>query len=239
MLDVFISGLEKQTGKTLVAAGLSATMQSLAYTTSVYKPIQTNANVLNGFKSSPDLLTIKRFDANVNTLSTFMISGSASPFVSSYEDKINISIDTIFNEYRAMSNMTECNIVEGANSIASPIADNMTELDLVRGLRLPLLLVVNPSKTSIDNVIMGLNYVSSNKINLLGVIVNQYNENSENLEEKYFPQILKEYSGVKILGILPDYSDISKLAPETLIADILNKVSLEEIFRVKIAKLYN
>ena len=239
MLDVFISGLEQQTGKTLVTSGLAATMQSLAYYTSVYKPIQTNAKVLNGFKSSPDLLTIKRFDSNINTLSTYMITGANTPFVSAYEDKVSISIDTIFNEYRVMSNLTECNIVEGCNSIASPIVENLTELDIVRGLRLPLVLVINPSKSSIDSVIMGLNYISSNKINILGVIVNQYNENSDNLEEKYFPQILKEYSSVKILGVLPDYGDVTKLAPEILISDILNRVSLEEIFRVKIAKLYN
>lgn len=215
MLNIFISGLERQTGKTLVTSGLAATMQSLSYSTSVYKPIQTGAKILNGFKSSPDLSVIKRIDSNINTLSTYMISGSESPFVSAYEDKVSISIDTIFNEYRTMSNLTECNIVEGSNSIASPIADNMTEVDIIRGLRLPLVLVINPSKTSMDKVLMGLNYITSNKINLLGVVINQYNENSENLEEKYFPQILKEYTeGVNILGSLPDYGDTSKLAPE-------------------------
>ncbi len=239
MLNIFISGLEPQTGKTLVASGIAATMQSLSYSTSVYKPIQTGAKILNGFKSSPDLSAIKRVDSNINTLSTYMISGSGAPFVSAYEDKVSISIDTIFNEFRSMSNLTECNIIEGCNSIASPIAEHMTELDIVRGVRVPLILVVNPSKTSIDKVLMGLNYISSNKINLLGIIINQYNENSENLEEKYFPQILKEYSGVNVLGVLPDYGDLSKLAPEVLISDILNNVQLEDIFRIRIAKLYN
>ena len=43
MLNVFISGLERQSGKTIVTAGLAATMQSLSYSTSVYKPIQTGA----------------------------------------------------------------------------------------------------------------------------------------------------------------------------------------------------
>ena len=67
MLNIFISGLEPQTGKTLVASGIAATMQSLSYSTSVYKPIQTGAKILNGFKSSPDLLAIKRVDPDINT----------------------------------------------------------------------------------------------------------------------------------------------------------------------------
>ena len=65
MLNVFISGLERQSGKTIVTAGLAATMQSLSYPTSVYKPIQTGATELNGFKSSPDLALIKRVDSNI------------------------------------------------------------------------------------------------------------------------------------------------------------------------------
>lgn len=60
---------------------------------------------------------------------------------------------------------------------------------------------------------------------------------SEDLEEKYFPQILKEYANINILGILPDYGNIANLTPDTLIADILNKVKIEEIFGLEIAKL--
>ena len=54
MLNVFISGLERQSGKTIVTAGLAATMQRVAYTTSDYKPIQTGGTELSGFKSKPD-----------------------------------------------------------------------------------------------------------------------------------------------------------------------------------------
>jgi len=239
MLNVFISGLERQSGKTLVAAGLAATMQSLSYSTSVYKPVQTGAKIMNGFKSSPDLAYIKHVDANINVVSTYMLSSTHSPFVGAYEDQVSINVDTIYNEFRALSNTTDCNIIEGCNSISSPIQENITELDIVRGLRVPLILTVNPSITPIDRVISGINFIVSNKINFLGIIITQYDENSENLEEKYFPQILKQFSNVNVLGILPNYGDIAKLAPESLISDILNNVKIEDIFRVKIAKLCN
>ncbi|MCM1339280.1 MAG: dethiobiotin synthase [Muribaculaceae bacterium] len=238
MLNIFISGLEPQTGKTLVASGLAATMQSLSYSTSVYKPIQMNAKSLNGFKSSSDLSFVKRIDSNINTLATYMLSGNESPFVSAYEDKVTVSFESIFNDFRTVSNLTECNIVEGCNSIASPILEKMTEINLIRDLRLPLVLVLNPALTPIERILLGLNYIHANRINLLGVIITQYNESSEKLEQRYFPQILKEYSDVNILGILPEYDDVTNLPPEKLIEDVLNNIKLEEIFRVKIAKLY-
>lgn len=237
MLNVFISGLEPQTGKTIVTAGLAATMQSLSYSTCVYKPIQTKAEMLNGFKVSSDLALIKRVDSNITTGSTYMMKSSAPPFVSAYEDGFKIDISSILTEFQGFSQMTDCNIVEGSNSISTPVAQYMTEIDIVKALRLPLVLVVNPKKTPIDNVITGLNFIQNSQVNLSGIIINQYNENSQSLEEKYFPQILKEYTEAKVLGMLPDYEKISLITPETLIADILTNVDIESIFGLEIAKL--
>ena len=100
-----------------------------------------------------------------------------------------------------------------------------------------MLLVLNPKKSTIEDAIMGINYVNSQHLNLLGVIVNNYEENSFYLEEKYFPQFVEEYTNAKILGTLPHYSDMQKLTPETLIADVLNNINIEDIFGLKIAKL--
>ncbi|MBQ8460166.1 dethiobiotin synthase [bacterium] len=237
MLNVFISGVEKQSGKTLVCAGLASTMQSLSYTTCVYKPVQSNAIDMNGFKISPDLSFIKKFDSNIVTQSTYALCGSNSPFVSSYENGVKIDINAILAEYRSLHGGTDCNILEGSNSISSPIAEYLTELDIVKTLKIPLVLVVNPKKTSIDSVISAIKYIQSEGVNILGFIVNQYDENFENLEEKYFPQIIKEYSNSNILGYLPDYGDISNLTPEILIDDVLNRINIEEVFQLKISKL--
>jgi dethiobiotin synthetase len=237
MLNVFISGIDMQTGKTLVSAGLAATMQSLSYSTGVYKPIQTGASVYNGEKFSPDLAFVKNMDSNINTSVSFLISGKSTPLVSAYSDKVAIDTKEIIDKFQMLSNINECNIVEGCNSISTLINDSLTEADIIKDLRLPLVLVVNPTKSTIDNVVTTLNYINTKKINLLGIIINQYNENSESLEQRYFPQIVKDIVGGKLLGTLPDYVDIKTLPAEMLIADILTRINLEEIFRVKIAKL--
>jgi dethiobiotin synthetase len=237
MLEVFISGLGKQTGKTVVSTGLAITMQSLAYSTAFYKPIQTGANSVNGVKTSQDLALVKRFDSNITVQSTYVLKSSSSPFVGVYEEGMKIDINAIYNEYQALARTLDCKIVEGSNSISTPVAQYLTEADIVKSLKTPLVLVVNPAKTPIDTVISGLNYVKSSRINLWGIIINQYDENSQNLEHKYFPQIIKEYSDVKVLGFLPNYENISTITPDVLISDTLNNINIEEIFGLKIAKL--
>lgn len=180
---------------------------------------------------------IKRVDSNITTGSTYLIKSTSSPFVGAYEDGLKVDINTIFTEAQGYAKLHDCNIVEGSNSLATPVAEHLTEVDIIKTLNLPLILIVNPKKTSIDNVIMGLTLVQASRVKFLGIILTQYDENSEDLEEKYFPQILKEYANINILGILPDYGNITNLTPDTLIADILNKVKIEEIFGLEIAKL--
>ncbi len=234
MLSVFISGFGSQTGKTIVTAGLAATMQSLSYSTNVYKPVCVNWQ--NGVRVS-DLDFIKKVDSNITTELSYVLESPGSPFVGAYEQGLKIDVNTIFSTYQACSQCSDCNLVEGANSISVPVAQNMTEIDIVKMLKLPLVMVVNPKKTSIDKVISGLKYIQNERVNLLGIIINCYNENSDNLEEKYFPQIIQEFSNAKLLGKLPDYGDITDLAPEILIADVLNNIDIESVFGLKIAKL--
>lgn len=231
MLSVFISGFESQTGKTIVTAGLAATMQSLSYSTNVYKPICMNSESVSWLEF------IKKVDSNISTEVSYVLKSNLSPFVGAYEEGLNIDVNTIFSTYQACAQIKDCNLIEGTNCISTPVVRNMTEIEIVKMLKLPLVMVVNPKKTSIDKVISGLRYIQSERVEFLGVIINCFDENSENLEEKYFAEILKEFTDVKILGYLPDYGDISTLAPETLIADVLNNIDIEKVFGLKIAKL--
>lgn len=237
MLSIYVSGLERQSGKTIFAAGLAATMQSLCYSTSYYKPIQTGANALNGFIQSQDTALVNMFDSNIKSSFTYAFPSKLSPLVGAYEANSKVEIQKIYNDFQSNIHLTECHIIEGANSISTPVTEKETELDIVKTLGLPLVLVLNPNKSTIDSVISGISYIISNRVNLLGVIINEFNENSQSLEEKYFPQIIKEFTHVNILGVLPNYGNINNITPDTLIADILTKVNIEELFGVKIAKL--
>lgn len=238
MLSIFVSGLNKHEGKTIVTAGIAGTMQSLSYSTSVYKPIETSAIESDGGLSSTDIMAVSNFDSNIKTTNSYLFKSSSTPIAAAYEaNNTKIDIQKIYNDYQSNIQMTECHIVEGANSIASPIDETRTEADIVKILGLPLLLVLNPKKSTIEDSIIGINYINSQHLNLLGVVINNYDESSFFLEEKYFPQFVEEYTNAKVLGTIPHYSDIQKLTPETLIADVLNNINIEEIFGLKIAKL--
>jgi dethiobiotin synthetase len=238
MLGLFVSGIKKQTGKTLVSCGLCATMQSLSYPTSYYKPIQTGAQK-SGTKLLPnDVLNVQKFDSTINASSAYLMEGEECPIVSSYESGIKkIEIQGIYNEFVSNIQMTDCHIVEGSNSISSPINEGITEVDVAKSLPIPLLMIVNPKKSTIDEVISGLNYVYSARKDIIGVIINEYDPSSNSMEERYFPQLITRYTGAKVIGTFPHYKNFETLTPGTLIEDVLNNVNLESLFGIKIAKL--
>ena len=237
MFNVFVSGLDKGCGKTIVTAGIAATMQSLGYSTSIYKPFQLGATNLSGFKKSPDIETIKYFDQNIEAKTTYLFSSTNSPFVSCYEDDMKIDIENVYEDYSKFSTFYDFNFVEGSNSISNPIIDNYTEIDLINKLQLPCILVINPKTTSLDKLILGLEYVRKHGIKLLGIIFNAIDQNSDNLEEKYYKEIISKFEDINILGTIPYYKDVNIIKPESIISDILTNFDLEKLFNMKIAKL--
>ena len=136
----------------------------------------------------------------------------------------------IMHEYKNNIMKTDCHIVEGCNSIYSPIDDKITEISLIEQFVMPLILVVNPLLSDIGEVISGINYIRANNINLMGIVINDYDITSEDIEIKYFPHLIKEFTGVKILGSLPHYANFENLEPQILISDILNRLDIEDIF---------
>lgn len=233
MLSVYIGGLKKGTGKTLLSAGLAGTMQSLNYGVSYYKPIQTGANLLND-----DAEFVNRIDKHIKTMTTYKIQSDAHPLIGAYGEGIKqIDTMTIMHDYKQNIMMTECHIVEGNNGISAPFDEKKTELNLIEQFCLPVILVINPNMTKLDEVISGVNYIHSKHVTLSGIVINDYTEDSTDLEMKYFPHLIKEFTGAKILGILPHYDNFESLSPQKLISDILNRLNVEDIFSLKIAKL--
>lgn len=233
MLSVYIAGLKKRTGKTLLAGGLAGTMQSLNYPVSYYKPIQTGMDNL-----CEDTEFIQRIDPYIKTASTYKLKSSSNPLVGAFNDGLK-KIDTIkiMHDYKQNIMTTECHIVEGNNGVSSPFDEKMTEINLIEQFCLPVILVVNPNITKIDEVISGVNYIHSKHITLSGIVINDYCENSADTEMKYFPHLIKEFTGVKILGTIPHYDNFANLFPQNLISDTLNRLNIEDIFSLKIAKL--
>ena len=235
MLNVYVTSSERKSGKSYISAGLAATMQSLGYSTSYYKPIQTAGIDINGFAQSPDVTFIKSVDPYINAHFTYLFRSEFDPLISSEIENKQIDLDYIYNEYKRISSISETTIIDGDGGILSPIATSCTNIDLIKKLSIPVLIVTTPSINAVNSTLLTINAAQERGVDIRGVIVNNIPEKCSKTLLTSIPRVIEEYTNVKVLGLVSKLS--SKLTPEDLIISILNGIDIESIFKVKIEKL--
>ena len=237
MLDVFIAGSQNDTGKTIVTAGLAATMQSLGYSTGVYAPVQKGGLAKDGHIEAPDLAYIKRADKNVKTFYSYMFASNELPLIAAEKRNVSINPELIMENYLGVKEKFDCFLVNGTNGIATPIAPNFLEIDLIKLLNLPVLFVISPYTSTINDILIMINHAVVKNVKLSGVIVTDcpYKTDDENI--KNLPKLIDKYTDTRVVGVFPQIENIYTLKPEDLISYVLSGVNLENVFKLKIAKL--
>lgn len=237
MLNIFITGIDVNSGKTLITTGIAATMQSLGYFTCVYKPIQTGSLGTNGFLQSPDLAFVKNIDPYLKTHCSYLLKAPAAPVIAAEMENIAIDKTIIKRDFDSIAKEQDCVITEGSGGIMTPIAQNYLMSDLAKTLDLPVVIVISPNSDTVNKTLLTINHAQSKGLNVRGVIINNYPENTTDIEVKTAPRLIEEYSDTKILGIVKKFDDVKKITPSDLITNILNGIDIESVFDVKIAKL--
>ena len=237
MLELFVSGSEKNSGKTFVTAGLAATMQSLGYSTCVYKPVQTGAIEHQGFVQAPDLALIKFVDPYIKTYFSYLLKDNSIPAIAAEIENVKIDKNIIVEDYKSLEKEFECAITDGTQGLSTPLADDFLEQDLVKTLNLPVLLIVSPSENSINNTLANINQATANGVKIRGVIINDCPEIIQDVNIKSMPKLIEKHTDTKILGVMPHFEDLKSINPNDLISNVLTGVDLESVFDIKIAKL--
>lgn len=237
MLQLFITSVKPNSGKTFITAGLSATMQSLGYESAVYLPVQTGAVENHGYIEAPDLVYIKNADSNIKTYCSYLLKSSDLPLFAAAAEEVLIEKDIIYEDYLSISERFDCFIVNGICGLSTPLGKNFLEEDLIKMLNLPLLLVASPLESSFNDILMTINNASSKNIKLRGVILNDCPFSTGDVNIKNLPRMIEEYSEARVLGLIPHINDMRKFKPQDLIAETLSGIDIESVFDIKIAKL--
>lgn len=237
MLELFVSGAEKNSGKTFITAGLAATMQSLGYSTCVYKPVQTGAIEKSGFIQAPDLAFIKFIDPYIKTYFSYLLKNNEIPAIAAELEHTDINKEIIYQDYLSIKKEFECIISDGTMGLATPLSDGFLEQDLVKMLEIPVLMVVSPTENSVNNTLVNINQAVSSGVKLRGVIINDCPEIIQDLSIKSMPKLIEKYTDTKILGVMPHIENLKKINPNDLISNVLTGIDIESVFDVKIAKL--
>ena len=235
MLELYVTGSDETSDKIFVTAGLTATMQSLGYSTGVYKPVDITAVDFRDKLKSSDFAFINYTDPYIETYYSYLFKENTSPLLAAAMENKIIDKNEIIADFKKVKGVNECLLVDGVNGLSSPLGKDFLEEDIVKSFDIPLLMVVSAKAQTVNNAIMTINHADEVGIKVRGVILSNYPENTEDMNIKFLPRFIEEYTKTKIMGILPAFK--KDINPNDLITAILNGVDIEGVFGIKIAKL--
>ncbi|MDR0330254.1 MAG: dethiobiotin synthase [Chitinispirillales bacterium] len=129
---------------------------------------------------------------DISLHSPYRFAPACSPHLAAREANCRIDIGHIVLAYEklAKSAAADVVIVEGAGGVLAPISDNEYMIDVMRALRIPAILVVEPSLGTLNHTFMSLRELGRSEVDVVGVVINNacginrdyiYNDNAASI----------------------------------------------------------
>ncbi len=188
MKGLFVTGTDTGIGKTIVSAAL---MNAFRQTENVcyWKPIQT------GIEEDNDTVTVKTL-ANCSAEEIhdkgIRLEKPLSPHLSARLANVEITIEETLS---FIENQTENKfwIVEGAGGILVPLNENDLMIDLMKALKLPVIIASRSGLGTINHTLLTIETLRHHGLEIFGVIMN----GEPNLENK---KAIEHYGNVSVLA---------------------------------------
>jgi dethiobiotin synthetase len=209
MKSLFITGTDTDVGKTYVTAGLAVTLQKMGIDVGVMKPYAAGTPQKKGFKSED--VEILSQAAKVSDPEDLMnpqfFKMAASPYTASKSLKVKVKVNSVLSSFKKLSKIHSMLLVEGMGGIMTPILKNYFVTDLIKEMKLPVVIVVRTKVGTINHTILTCKMCENYKIPIKGIIINNFD--SGGYQVKTLERDLESLTGIPILGTIPFIKNLS------------------------------
>jgi len=176
----------------------------------VMKPIETGVGP--GQKLGPDAQCLQKA-AEVNDPSEiicpYSLTNPVAPLAAARQEGKSISFESILHAYRKLRIQYQGMVVEGVGGLMVPLTPHLYVLDLIQALNLPTVVVGRAALGGINHLLLTVNQLLTKEIDIITIILNLPEKplgsavTSEQIRSTV--ELVKELSGVKVLGPLTHY----------------------------------
>ena len=172
---IFISGTNTEVGKTFITVNIIKLLQSKGYLVNPYKPVETGCRKrLSKLVPNDSSLFHKTIEERVSLdkINPYRFLEAISPATAIKLSKKRITINNYLTKFKSLPNC-DFSVIEGAGGLLSPLASNGFNIDLIKKIKAPTILVAKDEIGVINNVMLSLNMLKQYKIKVLAVILNR------------------------------------------------------------------
>lgn len=195
---IFITATGTEIGKTVIAAGIAASLKNAGIDVGVMKPISS------GDTSDAEYLKhVSQVNDPLSLINPISLRYPLAPSVGARLEKREIDLVRIETAFKELNEKYDFLVVEGVGGIAVPINDDMLVANLIQQLNLPILIVALSSLGTINHTVLTVEYARQYNIEIKGIVLNQIYADTTGLAEQTNPDEIERLTNVPIVGNIP------------------------------------
>lgn len=201
---LFVTGTDTGIGKSVASAALLHALRAGGARAVGMKPVASGCDPgPDGWRNEDALLLQAASDPrpDYDDVNPYALPQPLAPEIAAAEAGVAISLDPILAAHARLAAHADTVVVEGVGGWAAPISAQLDQLDLVRALKLPVVLVVGLRLGAINHARLSARAIQADGAELIGWIANGIDPHMARADENF--EILCRRLPVPCWGRLP------------------------------------
>ncbi|CAM3864488.1 dethiobiotin synthase [Bordetella tumulicola] len=179
-LSIFVTGTDTGVGKTLVSTALLHALAQHHGRVVGMKPVAAGTELIDGVHANEDVIALRAAatcSVPPELDNPVLLPDPVSPHIAAARAGVRIDIAHLVACQRALTELADAVVVEGAGGFLVPLSDTETGADLAQALGLPVLLVVGLRLGCLNHALLTTEAIRARGLTLAGWVANHVDAN--------------------------------------------------------------
>lgn len=211
---IFVAGTDTGAGKTVVTGLLGRYLADRGRSVVTQKWVQTGSRTSAGRDIAAHLKLMGKsatdYRGSLKLMEPYSFKLAASPHLAARRENKKISQAKIERSVSELSRRFDHLIIEGTGGLLVPFGGRGLLIDIVKRLRIPVLLIVKNKLGAINHTLLSIEALKARGIPIIGIIFNNISKDN-NVILRENRKVVEMITGVRVLGKLPRSENIRTL----------------------------
>ncbi|MBB3800318.1 dethiobiotin synthetase [Xanthomonas arboricola] len=182
----YVTGTDTGIGKTMGSTALLHALRARGRKAVGMKPVASGCDrTAQGWRNEDALALQAASDPQPDyaTLNPYALPAPLAPELAAADVGVTLSLDPITQAFAQLRTRADVVVVEGVGGWAAPLSADLDQADLVRALRLPVVLVVGVRLGCINHARLTAAAIAADGLDCIGWIANEIDPQMERAED--------------------------------------------------------
>jgi dethiobiotin synthetase len=201
---LYVTGTDTGIGKTLSSCALLHALRGRGQRAAGMKPVASGCARIDGEWRNEDALALQAAgEAGIAyaDINPFALEHPLAPELAARDAGVEVGLQPILAAYARLAARADAVVVEGVGGWAAPLSASLMQADLVRALRLPVVLVVGLRLGCLNHALLSTRAIVGDGVQLAGWIASHVDPAMERVEDNL--AMLSERLPAPCWGVLP------------------------------------